>query len=323
MLVLCDCPERVPGLVTAGGWEPVAADSLPTFDRAVWQALCGSDDVWRGRAPDPAPAGYWSHALVVEEAASSQLDVLRELLEGGLSVPGPTACLALTGGGFHGRHGRRWLAAPGNLQLAAVVPGPRVAARDARVLAALPALALVDAVSRLGAPTLTAGVKWVNDVLVDGRKVGGALTTTLTLGDHVQAALFGVGLNLAVAPTVPRTPFVPAVGCLADAGAKVALIDAALGVLSALAARVGELVDKGPGPLAAAYRRASLVMGRDVAVFDDRGTGETPLTRPFARGTVRDIADDLSLQLDGVAAPVTDGRLAFAEDLPAEEGPTP
>lgn len=324
MLVLCDCPERVPGLVTAGDWEPVAADSLPTFDRAVWQALCGSDDVWRGKAPDPAPAGFWSHALVVEEASSSQLDVLRELLEGGLSVPGPTACLALTGGAFHGRHGRRWLAAPGNLQLAAVVPRPRVAARAARVLAALPALALVDAVSLLSAAAPSRpGIKWLNDVLVDGRKVGGALTTILTLGDHVSAALFGVGLNVAVAPTVPRTPFVPAVSCLADAGVQATLTDAALAVLSALAARVRELVDKGPGPLVDAYRRASIVMRRDVAVFEDHEARDTPLTRPAARGIVRGIADDLSLWLDGMATPVTDGRLAFVEDLPAEEGLTP
>jgi biotin-(acetyl-CoA carboxylase) ligase len=323
VLVLCDCPERVPGLVTAGGWEPVTADSLPTFDRAVWQALCGSDDVWRGRAPDPSPAGFWSHALVVEEAASSQLDVLRELLEGGLPVPGPTACLALAGGGFHGRHGRRWLAAPGNLQLAAVVPGPRVAAREARVLAALPALALVDAVSRLGEPAVRPGVRWVNDVLVDGRKVGGALTTTLTLGDRVSAALFGVGLNVTVAPPVPRTPFVPAVGCLADAGVKATLIDVALGVLSALAARVRELGEKGPAPLVDAYRRASLVMGREVCVFDDRATAAAPLAHPIARGVACDIADDLSLRLEGRAAPVSDGRLAFVEDLPPEGGLTP
>jgi hypothetical protein len=64
--------------VTAGDREPVAADSLPSFDRAVWRAPCGSDDVWRGKAPDPAPAGFWSHALVVEEAASSQLELLGE-----------------------------------------------------------------------------------------------------------------------------------------------------------------------------------------------------------------------------------------------------
>lgn len=320
VLVVSDCPERVPGLVPAGAWEAVAADTLPTFDRAVWEALCGGDEVWRGPGADPGPAGFWSHAIVVEQAASSPLDVLRELLEGGLGVPGPTACLALAGGSFHGQHGRPWLAAPGNLQLAAVLPEPRVTARDLPVLAALPALALVDAVSRLGAPDLQPGIKWVNDVLVGGRKIGGALTTTQTLGDRVSAVLFGVGLNVAVAPPVPRTPFVPAVGSLADAGARVSLVDAALGVLSALARRVLELVEKGPRPLVDAYRRASLVIGREVFVFEDRGQGETPLTGPCVRGIVRGLADDLSLLLEGAHAPVTSGRLAFADSVPPAAG---
>lgn len=313
--MLCDCPERVPGLVTAGGWEPVAVDSLPPFDRAVWQALCGSDDVWRGRAADPSPAGFWSHALVVEEAASSQLDVLRELLEGGLGVPGPTACIALGGGGFHGQHGRRWIAAPGNLQLTAVVPEPRVAARDARALGALPALALADAVADLAPAGPHPGIKWVNDVLIDGRKVGGALATVLTLGARVTAALFGVGLNVAVSPMVPPTPFVPAVGCLADWGCAATTVDAALAVLAALGARLRQVKERGKGALLDDYRHASLVIGREVCVFEDRGQGETPLAAEHVRGTVRGIADDLSLLLDGREAQVSGGRLAFALHL--------
>lgn len=315
MLVLCDCPERVPGLVPAGGWERVAADSLPTFEGAVWRALCGSADVFRGPGKDPGPAGFWSHALVVEEASSSQLDVLRGLMEGALGVPGSTACLALGGGGFHGQHGRPWLVAPGNLQLAAVVPQPRLRAREVRMLAALPSLALVDAVSGL-AGARRPGIKWVNDVLLDGRKIGGALTTTQTLGDRVSAVLFGVGLNVAVSPPVPPTPFVPSVGCLAGAGIEVTLVGAALRVLAALGARMRELVEKGPQPLLDAYRRASLVIGRQVCVFDDHGRGETPLTGAVQRGTVRGIADDLSLLLEGVEPPVTSGRLAFAESCP-------
>lgn len=316
MLVLSDCPVGIPGLVAAGGWERVPADSLPTFDRAAWQALCADEDAWRGQGKDPGPAGFWSHALVVGEAASSQLDILRELLEGGIEVPGPTACLALAGGGFHGQHGRPWLAAPGNLQLAVVLPEPRVAAREVRMLSALPALALVDAVSVLGAGSLRPGIKWVNDVLISGRKIGGALTTTRTLGDRVSAVLFGLGLNVAVAPPVPPTPFVPAVGCLADAGVKVALVEAALAVLAAIGGRVRELREKGPGPLVDDYRRASLVIGREVCVFDDRGQGETPLAGPVVRGTVRGIGDDLSLLLEGAEAALTSGRLAFAESCP-------
>jgi len=37
----------------------------------------------------------------------------------------------------------------------------------------LPVVALVDAIRALTGESLRPGIKWVNDVLVDGRKVGG------------------------------------------------------------------------------------------------------------------------------------------------------
>jgi hypothetical protein len=59
------------------------------------------------------------------------------------------------------------------------------------------------------------------------------------------------------------------------------------------------------------------VIGREVCVFEDAEAGETLVgTTPVLRGTVRDIAPDLSLVLEGVEAPVASGRLAFAEDCP-------
>ncbi len=59
------------------------------------------------------------------------------------------------------------------------------------------------------------------------------------------------------------------------------------------------------------------MIGREVCVFADSEPGETPAERrsaPILRGTVRGIAADLSLILEGVETPVASGRLAFAED---------
>jgi BirA family biotin operon repressor/biotin-[acetyl-CoA-carboxylase] ligase len=164
---------------------------------------------------------------------------------------------------------------------------------------------------------LRPGIKWVNDVLLDGRKIGGVLTATQTQGDRVNAVVLGIGLNVATAPPVPPTPFVPLVGCLAEARATVTWAEAAAFVLTALGRRLAELVGEGPAALLEAYREASLVIGRDVCVFADDERGETPArspSTPMLRGIVRGIAADLSLVLDGVDSPVARGRLAFAED---------
>jgi biotin-(acetyl-CoA carboxylase) ligase len=157
----------------------------------------------------------------------------------------------------------------------------------------------------------------VNDVLVDGRKVGGVLTATQTQGDRVRSILLGIGLNVATAPSVPPTPTVPLVGCLADAGARVTWAEAAAGVMAALGRRMTGLVGGGPEALLGAYRDASLVIGREVCVFEEsahEASADGSPPSPVLRGTVRGIAADLSLILDGVETPVASGRLAFAED---------
>jgi BirA family biotin operon repressor/biotin-[acetyl-CoA-carboxylase] ligase len=317
MLVLSDCPERLDGLARVEDGAEVGVDSLPPSDQALWRALGTRDRVWRGTARDPGPGGFWSRAVIVAEAASSQFDALREALAVGLEVAGPTACVALTGRGFHGQRDRPWASAPGNLHLCAVFPEPGFAAASLPSLPMLPVVALVDAVRALTGGTVRPGIKWVNDVLVDGRKIGGVLTSTQTLGDRVTAVLLGIGLNVAVAPEVPPTPFVPRVGCLTDAGAQVTWDAAAAAVLAALGRRMAELVGSGLRPLLDAYRSASLVIGREVCILPDSGPGETAVAhRPAAipRGIVRGIAADLSLVVDGIDAPVTRGRLAFAED---------
>ena len=316
MLVLSDCPERLAGLGRGEGSE-AGVDSLPPGDQALWRALGTRQRLWRGTIRDPDPPGFWSRALIVAEAPSSQFDALRDALVDGLELPGPTACVALSGRGFHGQRDRPWLSAPGNLHLCAAFPEPGLAAGELPSLPMLPVVALVDAIRALTGGSLRPGIKWVNDVLVQGRKVGGVLTSTQTQGDRVTAVLLGLGLNVSSAPPVRPTPFVPSVGCLADAGASATWAEAAESVLAASGRRMTELAQDGPAALLAAYRDASLVIGRDVCVFSDALPGETPVESrptPILRGTVRGIAADLSLTLEGVETPVASGRLAFVED---------
>ena len=316
MLVLSDCPERLADLARVEDGSEARVESLRPGDQALWRALGSGNRLWAGTARDPGPPGFWSRAVIVAEAPSSQFDTLRVSLADGLELAGPTACVALAGRGFHGQRDRPWLSAPGNLHLCAAFPALGLAARDARSLPMLPAVAVVDAVRALTGGALRTGIKWVNDVLVGERKIGGVLTATEIRGDRVDAVLLGVGLNVAAAPPVPPTPFVPSVGCLAAAGVLTTWAEAAAFVLAALGRRANEVLRDGPAGLLDAYRDASLVIGREVCVFADSEPGETPVgtqPTPVLRGTVRGIAPDLSLILEEVETPVASGRLAFAE----------
>jgi hypothetical protein len=96
--------------------------------------------------------------------------------------------------------------------------------------------------------------------------------------------------------------------------------DACAGVLAALGRWMTRIASDGPGALLDAYRDASLVVGREVCIFEESADGRTaPGSRqpsPLHRGIVRGIGADLALIVEGVETPVARGRLAFAEDCP-------
>jgi biotin-(acetyl-CoA carboxylase) ligase len=317
MIVLSDCPHRLADLARAEDGAKVCMDELSPGDRALWRVLGEGRRLWRGTATDPGPPGFWSSAVVVGEARSSQFDALQEALASGVRLAGPTASIALSGHQFHGQHSRPWMARPGNLHLCAAFPAPGIAAREARLLPALPAVAVVEAVHALTGGALRPGIKWVNDLLVGGRKIGGVLTATQVQGDDVSSALLGIGLNVATTPLVPATPFVPSVGCLADEGVQTSWAEAAVLVLAALGRRLAEMAASGPGALLDAYRASSVVIDREVCLFadsDSGGASSGTWSTPALRGTVRGIDGDLSLLLEGVETSVSSGRLAFAVD---------
>jgi BirA family biotin operon repressor/biotin-[acetyl-CoA-carboxylase] ligase len=98
-----------------------------------------------------------------------------------------------------GKPGSRWHSPPGNLYFSAVVKpfkNPRELA-PITLLGALAARAVIERKTRL--PVV---IKWPNDLLVRGRKVGGILTERLPSG-HL---IIGIGLNVnSIPPEVKQT----------------------------------------------------------------------------------------------------------------------
>jgi len=185
----------------------------------------------------------------------------------------------------------------------------------------LPAVAVIDAIRHASGGALVPAIKWVNDILLADRKIAGVLTVTQTSGNRLDHAILGVGLNVAVTPSLPTTPFVPAVGSLQGeaAGRNLTLSKMLQAVLNAIASRYQELLQQGPEPLFTAYREACLVLGRRVCIWaEEQVTSPDPAVwpPPMASGVVVDIAHDLSLRLHGHKQWVTKGRLALAEACP-------
>ena len=102
-----------------------------------------------------------------------------------------------------GRAGRSWTSQAGNLY-ASLLLRPGVSLATASQLSLLAGIAAHDAVAALAAtarvePHLQ--LKWPNDVLVAGAKLGGVLLESAsTTVDTAPAIVIGIGINLAHAP---------------------------------------------------------------------------------------------------------------------------
>ena len=317
MRVLTDCRERVSDIAPGTpAWIPHDASVLDEPERGLWRLFAESPTVWATTFASKTSATFWHRLIIIGEAARSQFDALHEALGQGLLLDGPTAVMALDGRDFHGQRGRPWSVIEGNLFLTIGLPVGAPATVWTPGLIMLPVVTLVDAIRDGNGAGPRPTIKWVNDILMNGRKVAGVLTASLCRNGLLEAAVLGLGVNVARAPNLEPTPFVPAAGCLIEEGVDVTLAQFLWRLLERLAEWYLALRAEGPVGLLDAYRRASCVVGQPVRVWDESSDGlgvlNTDLS-PFATGVVRSIEPDLSLRIDGYKAPVTRGRVALEE----------
>jgi len=121
---------------------------------------------------------------------STQIEA-RSRLERGEDVAGLVVRAARQTQG-RGRRDRRWESAPGGSYQTLVVRDPAPPSLGRGAVAVAVAVGLAETLGRYGAKT---AIKWPNDLLYLGRKLGGVLTEY----SHAHL-LVGVGLNVANAP---------------------------------------------------------------------------------------------------------------------------
>lgn len=297
------------------GEDPCPRISPGQVFSSLWSAVGSGDVIWYER-PGDRQWGDWSALLLVDDVPFSQFDGMVGHLGQGGALPDRTACIALSGQGFHGQRNRPWSVGRGNLHLVVHFAPQRPAKAIGHGFTLLPAVAAIRAIRRLGGGRVDAGLKWVNDIVVDGRKVGGLLAKTQTQDGIVRDAVLGLGINIDSAPEVPATPFVPLVGCLRDLHPVYRLPALLPVLLQELLGLYERLLTEGYLPLLEAYREHAVVIGRPVRIWPEMESGSADRLRgvpPLAQGVVRAIADDLSLIIDGHPEPVSRGRLAGEE----------
>ena len=291
-------------IITHPFLEKPVAPTLPS------SSIEHADALWRVLAGEQSPCVYRERSIagfpvlaIIDEAADSQFDALLQAFREGISLPASGAAIALRGQKFHGHHGRPWVAEPGNIHLTAWFSTDELPLHTYQAaMTMLPAVAALSAIKRV-CPEAEPTIKWVNDVLVDDKKVSGVITSTQSRSGMAERVVYGIGMNVAKAPAAAPTSYVPTTGCLATHG------EADMWpVLDVLLEELGRwhhlLITRGPASIVEKYIDHSLIIGRNVEVLSDPKEDQV-----VAAGRVLAIHPDLTLQIEGVDKPVSTGRL--------------
>jgi BirA family biotin operon repressor/biotin-[acetyl-CoA-carboxylase] ligase len=109
---------------------------------------------------------------------------------------GPLAVCSGSQGAGRGTHGRSWFTPPsGNISLSLLLSADRSDAASARFAPLRAAMAVAEVLGRRSGAGIA--IKWPNDLMLGGRKIGGILVETrITPGDGPVPMVIGIGVNL-------------------------------------------------------------------------------------------------------------------------------
>ncbi len=102
-------------------------------------------------------------------------------------------CLAERQTGGRGRRGRTWLTPPGQNIALSLGKSLRISVSQVAPLSLVVGLAAVSALKRVGVDN--AMLKWPNDLLLNGAKVGGILIELPSIGNPLTVVV-GIGINM-------------------------------------------------------------------------------------------------------------------------------
>jgi BirA family biotin operon repressor/biotin-[acetyl-CoA-carboxylase] ligase len=190
-----------------------------------------------------------------------------------------TVILADGQSGGRGRLGRNWHSPTGSGLYMSILLRPDLSPRDATLLMLAGAVSCANAIRDLTG--LDAGIKWPNDIVVSGRKLGGILLETRSEPDRINACVVGIGINVnAGSGDFPRRLRTIATSVFLEAGKRIDRTSMAAAILDGLSTELRVLRGSGRTLLLEKWKGLSITLGRKVKVI----TGETAVT-----GMARDI----------------------------------
>ncbi|MBI2873737.1 MAG: biotin--[acetyl-CoA-carboxylase] ligase [Firmicutes bacterium] len=225
-------------------------------------ALAGSPDrLLPEEIRDGLQTRILGRTIHYRDSTDSTNEVAKALARRG--VPGGTLVIAEEQWSGKGRLSREWSSPRGGIWMS-LIHRPQIISLLAPRYSLAACVAVARSLHKLG---LNPGIKWPNDLLIEGRKVCGILTELWAELDRVEFLIIGIGINANIEQASFPDPIRPLAASLLELlGRKVdrpALVRDLLWELEGL-------FDLAPGPgfegLLDEWRRFSVTLGRRVRV---------------------------------------------------------
>lgn len=225
---------------------------------------------------------------IVDVTGSTNDDLLEAGKQG---APHGTGLAARAQTAGRGRRGHKWDSTAGNLLLS-IVLRPHVDPAKYSGLAAVSGLAVLEALEAQGLAN-EIGLKWPNDLVARGRKLGGILVEAARDNEGKPFAVCGIGVNVNYVPSEVPDGGLPAIG-LSDLNENVPSVDvlldevyhAVIDAVDAWAERLNAM-EEDAGPLAPVH-------GEYIAHLNwigDHVIARSPAGDELARGIFRTVDD--------------------------------
>jgi biotin-[acetyl-CoA-carboxylase] ligase BirA-like protein len=308
MIVFTDNIDYADSIIaTSAPWTPHDSPDHNESLRALLLALFGTDVLFISRM-DAHPS--WTHLFAVEYAPASQFSLLTKVLEKNEGVSG-IVCLAGHGDNFKGQRNRTWHSLPGNIHLSAFLKPDRAIRNSHIGFTILSAVSVVQTLDQIAGLKERVSIKWVNDILIDRRKVAGVLTQTQMQGDIVRGVFIGIGINVERSPEPPQDlPGLKPISIrvVVDGDTRSYQPFVLKTLLACLADNYVKICDGQYEAILETYKVRSIMVGKKVAVYSDP-MDEAP--KRIEEGVVASIGDSLELYLEGKTEPVIRGRIVL------------
>jgi len=234
------------------------------------------------------------------ETAASTNDTAKAL--GAQGAAEGTLVVAETQSSGRGRLGRHWLSPSGMGIYASLLLRPPLPPNELPQITLSTAVAMVRALTR--AAGVTPGIKWPNDLILRGKKLGGILTEMETESDQIRYLVVGLGLNVND-PDFPSELTGTATSLFREEGrtfSRVHILRAWLEEFEALYLR---FLERGFAEILEEWKQHSVTLGKCVAVRQGLRQLE---------GLAIEVADDGALLLEtarGELVKVTSGEITL------------